>query len=145
MLVERINKNCNSGMCNLMYHLLNHMRKDLRTIGMLLALDSSLYEHLNVHVKQAYKRTFQKRRTRMMITLCLKERGDKRALPCKKVITVKILRQKNRRIAQAELIWLYLVRHCIMTMMDETARAADERVQRNPAVSFALGILELLI
>lgn len=71
---------CKSSLSTLKYHLHENMREDIQIFGMLSDLDSSPYEHLPMHMKQAFRRNLQLTRTRMMETVNVIEKSHDRAL-----------------------------------------------------------------
>lgn len=69
MLVATFDRNCGSGLCTLKCHLLDHMLEDIGRPETLSGLDSSLYKHFNVHLKEAYKRSWKRTQIRMIGTI----------------------------------------------------------------------------
>lgn len=66
MLVERFDKQCDSGMYTLIYHLFEQMVEDICVFESLSVLDINPYERFDLNVKQGYIKTSLTRRTRMM-------------------------------------------------------------------------------
>lgn len=63
MLLEMFDKHCNTRLHTLKYHLFDHMLNDTERYGALFIFNSRPYELLNVHIKQAFIKTLQGRRT----------------------------------------------------------------------------------
>lgn len=42
------------------FHFRNHLLEDMRTFGDVLVLDATIYNHFNVHMKTAYRKSFQR-------------------------------------------------------------------------------------
>lgn len=79
----------------------------------------------------------------MMETVYVTERNWERALRYgKERIDVK-LRQKHRKSATAEIIGLYLVRYCVIIIVDEIARAVDASVKKGWLENFASVLVEI--
>lgn len=64
MLVTMFEENYAYCSYTLKYQLLHHMKEVIRRFLKLSILNSSLYEHFNVHIRQAYKKTSRKRMKR---------------------------------------------------------------------------------
>lgn len=66
MLVKTFDGYCDSSMHTLKHHLPDHAVEGIRRSRTLSVLDSSSYEHFNLNIKQAYEKTLQERRTRII-------------------------------------------------------------------------------
>lgn len=55
--VEAFDKHCVSGVYTLQYDSLDHIIENIRRFRTLSDFESSLYDHFNVPIKQAYKNT----------------------------------------------------------------------------------------
>lgn len=60
------------------------MMENVRKFGTLPVLDSSPYKHFSVYIKQAFKRTSLRERTRMIEMIYVMERRYEKALSCEK-------------------------------------------------------------
>lgn len=58
---ETFDARCITSLCTLKFHLLDHFLKDLNQFMTLELLSSSVFERFNVHIKQAYRSTSQRR------------------------------------------------------------------------------------
>lgn len=73
--VETFDEHCVSSLYSSKYPLLDQRSEDIQRFGTVAVLDNSLYGHLNVQTKHAYKRTSQTRRTRTIETVDVMERS----------------------------------------------------------------------
>lgn len=63
MLVEILNEHCDSGLYILKYNILDSMVEGTRRFRTVTVFDITPHEHFKVHIKQAFRRTLQRRRT----------------------------------------------------------------------------------
>lgn len=142
-LVERFDDHCESGLYTLKFHLLDHMVEDIRKFGTLSVLDGSPFEHFNVHIKQAYRKTSQRRSTRMMETVgVIERRYDGRCGYVGEKGNGRMGMKGERRM-RLERSGPYLVRDGERLGVDEVARAVEEGVGGRSGVSFANKLVEL--
>lgn len=60
-LVQTVGEHCDSGLFALWYHLFYHVVGDEQRCKALLVLSGSLYEHVDEHIKRAFRTTLQRR------------------------------------------------------------------------------------
>lgn len=120
-----------------MYDLFYHIVDDIQQLGTLFVLDRSSYEQFNVLVKQAYKRTLRRKRTRMMETVGVMEKMHGKAPSDEKKKDDGKLGRSDERLERVENNRPYVVRDVITITMEEMVRAADVGVLRSLTASFA--------
>lgn len=69
MLVETFHDYCESSLYALKYNLLHHMTDNIKRFGTPSVLDSSAYEHLNLLIKKASRRTLHRTRAGVLVTV----------------------------------------------------------------------------
>lgn len=60
ILVETLDRQSDSGLYTLGYHLLDQMMENIRGCGTLFFLDRKPCEHFTDHIKQAFSKTLQR-------------------------------------------------------------------------------------
>lgn len=93
----------------LQYRLFDHKLKKRRRYRTLSVSDSSLYEHCNHHVKQAYKIISPKSETRTMQTVRVMDRSHERMLSNEKNDMTERISRRNKRVVWADINELFLV------------------------------------
>lgn len=128
----------------LKHHLLNWFVTVIQKFRTLSVSNNSRHKHSNVHMKQAYRMSLQKRQTRMMKIMNTRERNYESTLPYDKGEVDEMLERKNERSAKAKWGGPYLLRDEIRINMNEIAGAADASVQRVASGSFTLWFVTVL-
>lgn len=70
-LMETFGERCDTRLLTVKHHLGDRLTEDIRIFGTLSALDSSLCEHFNLHIRHEYQTTLQRRRTKTMETVSM--------------------------------------------------------------------------
>lgn len=107
MLAEAVDKHCDSDLFTQRYHSLYHIIKNVQKFGTLSVLYGG-YDHLNLHMKQTYRRILQRRQTRTIAAANVVKRNYKRALLYGKEKIGVSLRQEDKNMAMAERSGPYL-------------------------------------
>lgn len=69
VLLQTFDKQCDFSPYTRKYNLWYHMVEGIKLLPTTLFLDSRPYEHFAVHIKQAFRRTLQRRKVRMIETV----------------------------------------------------------------------------
>lgn len=99
MLVDTIARKFDSSLCPPAYYVPNGMLKSIRSFKTLYIIESSRHEHINVHIKQVFRKTLQNRPIRIK-TGNLMERNHERAPHYVKAEIDGKLRRKYERSAK---------------------------------------------
>lgn len=131
MLVDAFDDTCDSNLHLRKFHLLDHTVEYIRRCGTIFVSDSSHYEHFNVHIKQAYNRTSQRRWTKIIKMVGLLARSyEKPPSYGKKEYDGKSVRS-DERLEKIEKSGPHVEREGITVTMNEMAQATNVGVHKS--------------
>lgn len=118
------------------------MVKEVRIFRTLPVLDSILYDHFNVRIKQVFE-SFTEHTSTKVGSGKVMGRTYERSFPYRKEVLDGKRGRKNKRSAKAKRYGPYPIRHGITITMDKIARAGNASVGRGSAASFASRLVNL--